>query len=108
MIIHEDPLNSFIPKKEVKFIILGTMVAINARIIDGHIPNEEFFYYNNNRNHFWRVLQYLMNPKIKTKDQLIKMRSIEITSELVKSGNAKIIITDGRSPVVLHDTGLGY
>ncbi|MBL4703518.1 MAG: hypothetical protein JKY54_03295 [Flavobacteriales bacterium] len=50
--------------------------------------------------------QELINSTLS--DQLIKMRSIEITSELVKSGNAKIIITDGRSPVVLHDTGLGY
>jgi len=30
-------------------------------------------------------------------DKLLKYKSIEVTKELVKSPNAKIIITDGRS-----------
>jgi hypothetical protein len=42
---------------------MGTMVAINARSIDGIKPTEKCFYYNNNRNHFWRVLQHLLEPK---------------------------------------------
>ena len=62
MVIHEDHLKSFIPKSEVNFVILGTMVAINARAINGVKPEQPVFYYNNNRNHFWRVLQYLMEP----------------------------------------------
>lgn len=64
MILHEDGQKSFIPSNEVKFVILGTMVAINARKIDGTPPVEEVFYYNNPRNHFWRVLQYLLNPQL--------------------------------------------
>ena len=72
LITHEDSLSSFIPDGEVQFIILGTMVAINARTIDGIRPSEEFFYYNNSRNHFWRILQHLMNPKLKTKEDLEK------------------------------------
>lgn len=70
MVTHEDTLPSFIPKNEVQFIILGTMVAINARTIDGEKPPAPFFYYNNSRNHFWRVLQYLMNPHFKTKEDI--------------------------------------
>ncbi len=90
MIIHEDPLKSFIPKGEVKFVILGTMVAINARIIDDEVPQGEFFYYNNNRNHFWRVLQYLVNPALKSKEDLIKMNFKEKREFLNKNGIAII------------------
>ena len=70
MITHIDPLKTFLPKGEVKFVILGTMVAINARIIDGKKPREPHFYYNNNRNHFWRVLQYLVNPRLKNNEHI--------------------------------------
>lgn len=36
-------------------------------------------------------------------DKLIKYKALDITKELVKSPNAKIIITDGKSPVILND-----
>jgi prohibitin 1 len=36
-------------------------------------------------------------------DKLIKLKSLEITRDLVKSNNAKIIISDGKSPVILND-----
>lgn len=36
-------------------------------------------------------------------DKLIKFKALDITKELVKSPNAKIIITDGKSPVILGD-----
>ncbi len=36
-------------------------------------------------------------------DKLIKFKALDITKELVKSPNAKIIITDGKSPVLLND-----
>lgn len=36
-------------------------------------------------------------------DKLIKFKALDITKELVKSANAKIIITDGKSPVILND-----
>ncbi len=70
MVTHEENLKFFIPKTEVRLVILGTMVAINARIIDGEKPMDEVFYYNNNRNHFWRVLQYLFNPNQDVKKRL--------------------------------------
>lgn len=36
-------------------------------------------------------------------DKLIKFKALDITKELVKSPNAKIIITDGKSPVILNE-----
>ena len=36
-------------------------------------------------------------------DKLIKYKALEITRDLVKSPNTKIIITDGKSPVILND-----
>ncbi|MBK9729050.1 MAG: hypothetical protein IPO86_13130 [Saprospiraceae bacterium] len=36
-------------------------------------------------------------------DKLIKFKALDITRELMKSPNAKIIITDGKSPVILGD-----
>ncbi|MCL6103898.1 MAG: hypothetical protein M1292_15680 [Bacteroidetes bacterium] len=36
-------------------------------------------------------------------DKLIQFKALDITKDLVKSPNAKIIITDGKSPVILND-----
>ena len=36
-------------------------------------------------------------------DKIIRYKSLEITRELVKSNNAKVIITDGKSSVLLND-----
>ena len=36
-------------------------------------------------------------------DLLIKYKSLEITRELVNSKNTKVIITDGKSPVIVND-----
>ena len=36
-------------------------------------------------------------------DKLIQFKALDITKDLVKSPNAKIIITDGKSPVILDD-----
>lgn len=36
-------------------------------------------------------------------DKLIKFKALDITRELMKSPNSKIIITDGKSPVILGD-----
>ena len=84
MIIQKDEIDSFIPKK-TRFIILGTMCAINARTINGVKPTQEFFYYNDNRNHFWKILQYILEPdteprrlEIKEKKDLLKKHSIGI------------------------------
>ncbi len=36
-------------------------------------------------------------------DRLIKFKALDITKELMKSPNSKIIITDGKSPIILND-----
>ena len=36
-------------------------------------------------------------------DKMIRYKSLEITRELVKSNNTKVIVTDGKSPVLLND-----
>lgn len=36
-------------------------------------------------------------------DKLIQFKALDITKELVKSSNAKIIITDGKSPIILNE-----
>ena len=45
--------------------------------------------------------QDILNSSIT--DKLIKFKALDITKELVKSPNTKIIITDGKSPVILND-----
>ncbi|MDO9184410.1 MAG: SPFH domain-containing protein [Bacteroidia bacterium] len=45
--------------------------------------------------------QDILNTSIT--DKLIKFKALDITKELVKSSNAKIIITDGKSPVIVND-----
>ncbi len=62
MNIQRDEVDSFIPD-DPKFIILGTMVALNARTINGKKPEGDFFYYNDNRNHFWKILQHIWEPE---------------------------------------------
>ena len=95
MVTHEDTLNTFIPKGKIQFIILGTMVAINARTIDGIKPEVPTFYYNNNRNHFWRVLQYLMNPKLKNGEHIQKFTISEKKAFLEKNGIAICNLVQG-------------
>ena len=62
MVVSQDNTPSFIPDRKPRFVILGTMVAICARTLDGREPSEPTFYYHNNRNHFWRVMQHLLEP----------------------------------------------
>lgn len=45
--------------------------------------------------------QDILNSSIT--DKLIKFKALDITKELVKSSNAKIIITDGKSPVIVNN-----
>lgn len=103
MISQKDEIPSFIPKKP-EFIILGTMCAINARTIDGKRPEGDFFYYNDNRNHFWKILQYIMEPttvpvrmKINEKKYFLKKHKIGIqnlVSEIYIPNNAKLDPSD--------------
>jgi hypothetical protein len=90
MVLHEEAVPTFLPKGRLNFIILGTMVAINARIIDGIEPEEECFFYNNNRNHFWRVLQYLMDPKLKD-GEAIKRLTIKEKKQFLNKNKIGIV-----------------
>ncbi len=63
MIIQKDEIPSFLPDKP-RLIFLGTMCAMNARTLNGKKPKEDFFYYNDNRNHFWKILQYIYEPSL--------------------------------------------
>lgn len=69
----KDEIEVFLPKGRPKLVVLGTMAAINARTINGVPPAGEIFYYNNNRNHFWKVLQHLMSPE----REVIRFESIK-------------------------------
>lgn len=62
MIISKDEIQTFIPTHPPQFVILGTMGSINARTLRGVKPEQAFFY-NSNRNHFWKVLQLTLDPK---------------------------------------------
>jgi hypothetical protein len=48
-----------------------------------------------------RKSQDILNSSIT--DKLIKFKALEITRDLVKSPNTKVIITDGKSPVLFGD-----
>lgn len=67
MVVSQDTLGSFIPNKKPKMVVMGTMVAICARTLDGVKPENPPFYYHNPRNHFWRVMQNLLEPKKEVK-----------------------------------------
>lgn len=85
------------------------MCAINARTINGVKPEEEFFYYNNSRNHFWRVLQHLHglpeseSPQkftIKGKKEFLNKHAIAICN-LVSSINIPNTETNDPSDEIL-------
>ncbi len=89
MPIHEDFIPSIAPSN-TQFIILGTMGSINARTIDGIAPEQEYFYYNDSRNHFWKVLQYSLgleaqNLSIKQKKALLRQHGIAMTNIVQKA-----------------------
>lgn len=103
MIIQRDEIQSFIPPNP-KFIILGTMCAINARTINDEKPNNEYFYYNDNRNHFWKILQYIFEPNndprrlsIDEKKNFLKKHKIGIQNlvyEIQVPNNSKLDPSD--------------
>ncbi len=58
MIKSRDMIPEYIPQNP-KLIILGTMCSVNAREIDGAVKKAPPFFYHDNRNRFWKILQYL-------------------------------------------------
>ena len=82
MIIQRDEIPSFIPKNP-KAIFLGTMCALNARTINAQHPSEDFFYYNDNRNHFWKILQYIYDPKIEPRKLSINEKKSFLTKHQI-------------------------
>lgn len=81
MITHEDDMPLIIPTK-TNYIILGTMGSMNARIVNGVKPESEYFYYNDGRNQFWKIIQNLYSPQevknltVKEKKEFVKKHSI--------------------------------
>lgn len=61
--ILEDPLKNFIPKSKPQLIMLGTMVTSSARSLNGSDPGD-VFYYHNNVNHFWRILNFVFEGDV--------------------------------------------
>ncbi len=59
MIQSKDIIPEYIPNN-TKLILLGTMCSVNAREIDGVVKNAPPFFYHDNRNRFWKILQYLL------------------------------------------------
>lgn len=103
MIVQKDEIASYIPEKP-RIIFLGTMCALNARTINGIKPPDDFFYYNDNRNHFWKILQYLfefdkepIKLSIIEKKKFLKQHNIGIqnlVSEIHTPKNSKLDPSD--------------
>lgn len=70
--ISQDVIPAFIPKK-TRAVILGTMCSVSARKINGEIQKSPPFYYHDNRNRFWKIMQTLFegdqNPPFLRLDQ---------------------------------------
>jgi len=86
MIIVRDEIATFIPMKSPEFIILGTMGSINARTINGIKPKDAFFY-NNNRNHFWKVLQLVFEPNNQAKTLTIEEKKSFLNKHRIAMAN---------------------
>lgn len=63
MITSRDEIDTFIPTKKPKLVILGTMASIKARDVEFLKKDEDFFFYHDKRNHFWEILQRVFEPK---------------------------------------------
>lgn len=106
---HKDEIPVFIPKGKCRLIIFGTMGSINARTVNGVKPEGEFFYYNNIRNHFWKVLQYLFEPKkepkrltIKEKKKFLEKHGIAMTNIVDMAEVPKKYIADPSDTVLFE------
>lgn len=63
LIYSRDDIPAYLPQKP-RFVILGTMAAINARHIEGQKPPETpYFFYNNSKNRFWQYLWQIFEGK---------------------------------------------
>lgn len=72
--VSRDEISNFIPEKiKTRFVILGTMASINGRRIDGLPAPDNPFFYNDNRNRFWKIMQILFNnekdPNFPTREE---------------------------------------
>ena len=69
MTTSSDEIHEFIPNTTTKLVILGTMASGVARTKDQKKPGEAFFY-QDNRNKFWEILQFVVNPKADVKKNM--------------------------------------
>ncbi|MCO5143903.1 MAG: hypothetical protein M9962_12500 [Oligoflexia bacterium] len=100
MVISKDEIETFIPKKP-KILILGTMGAIIARTIDDNRPKEAF-YYHDNRNHFWKIIQLVFKPNIEPKKMTIDEKKIFLEEHGIAMSNIvkeiRVNTNDAKNP----------
>lgn len=68
LIYSRDNIPFYLPEKP-RFVVLGTMAAINARHIEGQKPPDEpYFFYNNSKNKFWQYMWQIFEKSEKPVD----------------------------------------
>lgn len=84
-------------KKEAELEVAKQRIALNFIIEKQNKETERLLI----ESEGLKKSQDILNSSIT--DKLIKFKALEITRDLVKSSNAKVIITDGKSPVLFSD-----
>jgi len=84
-------------KKEAELEVAKQRIALNFIIEKQNKETERMLI----ESEGIKKSQDILNSSIT--DKLIKFKALEITRDLVKSPNTKVIITDGKSPVILGD-----
>lgn len=75
-IYSRDQIPFYLPQNP-KFVVLGTMAAINARHIEGSQPPKElYFFYNNDKNRFWRYMWQIFEKKEKPTELNVQGKKI--------------------------------
>lgn len=84
-------------KKEAELEVAKQRIALNFILEKQRTESERLLI----ESEAIKKSQEILNASLT--DKLIKFKALDITRDLVKSPNAKIIITDGKSPVILSD-----
>jgi regulator of protease activity HflC (stomatin/prohibitin superfamily) len=84
-------------KKEAELDVAKQRIALNFIIEKQNKETERMLI----ESEGIKKSQDILNSSIT--DKLIKFKALEITRDLVKSPNTKVIISDGKSPVILGD-----
>lgn len=101
IMVIEDRLKNFIPQKSPRLIMFGTMVTSSARSVDGAHPGE-VFYYHNNVNHFWRILNFTFEGDVPFELKDIEAKKIFLEKHRIGIFNLVRHIQTG--PNEVHDS----